>query len=130
MTLSQKIETKTSVIWIDDEGILRLKIKPNSELYLDDVKECFLIYEQLGCKENKVLQLMDAKVYFYMDDDAQKYAAEVGKDFFIASAIVNNSIAIRLLVNFFNTFYQHGVPFKLFGDEEKALRWLRKFRND
>ena len=125
-----KIETKFSEIWIDEEGILHLKIKENAEIDLEEVRKCFKIYENLGCRENKVLQLIGGATFFSFDTDAQKYAAQYGKDFFIAAALVNNSLSIRILFNFFNSFFKHNVPFKMFPTEEKALQWLRTFRKD
>lgn len=128
MVLSEKIETKSTQIWIDDEGILHVKIKEGAEVDLEEVKFCFDIYKKLGCHKNKVLQLIEGGSFFTFDNNAQKYAAKHGGDFFIAAAIINNSLAIRMLFNFFNAFFKNRVPFKMFITKQEALKWLRTFR--
>ncbi|MES2764029.1 MAG: STAS/SEC14 domain-containing protein [Bacteroidota bacterium] len=122
------IRTKVNDIWIDDEGFLILKPKEGVELDLDEVKACFEAYRTLGIgPHNKVLELIDARDGS-MNSEARTYAAEHGKDYFIAAAIVSDSLAVRLVVNFFNTFYKQIVPFKMFATEESARKWLRTFR--
>src|ERR1017187_8951314 len=102
MPITEKIETKTSTIWIDEEGILHLKIKEGSVVDLDDAKVFFDSYRKLGCHENKVLELMTGGTFFTFNKSAMQYSAKQGKHYFIATALINNSLAIRLLFNFFN----------------------------
>src|ERR1039457_6894461 len=121
MEVAEKIGTKTSTIWIDQEGILRLQIKEDAEVNLHEAQLCFEAYKKLGCQKNKVLQLMEGGSFFSYDKVALKYIAKQGGDFFIASAMVHDSLAIRILFNFFNNFFNRNVPFKLFRSKEKAL---------
>ena len=130
MEVQEKIETKSAKIWFDNEGILHLKIKEGAEIDLQEIKECFKVYEKLGCKENKVLQIMEGGSFFTFDKDSQKYAAQYGKHFFIASALIHDSLAIRFLFNFFNNFFKHPVPFKMFSTKGEALQWLRTFKRE
>ncbi|MBI3519811.1 MAG: hypothetical protein HY062_10700 [Bacteroidetes bacterium] len=128
METVKKIKTPMNEIWIDSEGFLVLKPLEGTEMDLPEVKACFEAYRSLGIgPHNKVLELIDASDGS-MTADARSYAAEVGKDYFIAAAIVSNSLAVRLVVNFFNTFYKHTVPFKMFSTEEAARKWLRTFK--
>lgn len=115
-------------IWLDDEGFLILKPDEGAELDLDEVKACFEVYKSLGIgPHNKVLELIDARDGS-MSSEGRAYAAEVGKDYFIAAAIISDSLAVRIVVNFFNTFYSQVVPFKMFAKEEEARKWLRTFK--
>ena len=128
MVSVKKIKTKYNEIWLDDEGILILKPAEGAELDLDEVKICFEAYKSLGIgPHNKVLELIDARDGS-MTSEGRTYAAEVGKDYFIAAAIISDSLAVRLVVNFFNTFYKNTVPFKMFANEEDARKWLRTFK--
>ncbi|MBA3681610.1 MAG: hypothetical protein H0W73_10675 [Bacteroidetes bacterium] len=126
----KKINTLNNEIWIDDDGILMLVLTGKEiEMELEEVKECFEAYKTLGCgPHNKVLQLIDFTGEGTMTAEARNYVAETGCHFFIASAIVNNSLAVRLIVNFFNTFYKHPIPFKMFSNEKEARAWLMTFR--
>lgn len=127
MVAISKIKTKMNEIWIDEDGFLILKPFPGAELDLEEVKCCFEAYESLGIgSHHKVLQIIDARDGS-MTHEARAYAAEVGMNYFIAAAIISDSLAVRMVVNFFNTFYKHTVPFKMFATEEDARKWLRTF---
>jgi hypothetical protein len=124
----KKIVTKMSEIWIDEEGFLILKPRESVELDLEEVKACFEAYRSLGIgPNNKILELIDARDGS-MNTEARTYAAQHGKDYFIAAAIVSDSLAVRLVVNFFNGFYTQIVPFKMFSTGEEARKWLRGFK--
>lgn len=130
MPATKKINTLNNEIWIDADGILMLKLTGKEiEMELEEVKECFEAYKTLGCgPHNKLLQIIDFTGEGSMTVEARNYVAETGRHFFIASAIINKSIAVRLIVNFFNTFYQHPIPFKMFSNEVDARKWLMTFR--
>jgi hypothetical protein len=122
--------TKYSEIFLDDNGILWLKPDDDAELDLEEVVACFDTYRKMGInKENRVLQIIDVKTNATMTKEGREYAANAGKAFFIASGIISNNLAVRMLVNFFNIFYKsQAVPFRLFNTEESAKKWLLKFR--
>ncbi|MBI2269715.1 MAG: STAS/SEC14 domain-containing protein [Bacteroidetes bacterium] len=122
------IRTRNSEIWLDEEGILRLKPIKGGDIDLDEARACFEVYKKLGCDKKKVLQLIDASEGAAITHEGREYASQHGRYYFIASAIVGTSLAVRLIVNFFNSFYKQPVPFKLFSNEEDALKWLRSFR--
>ncbi|MBA3706101.1 MAG: hypothetical protein H0W84_09440 [Bacteroidetes bacterium] len=129
MIKSEVIKTKTSEIWIDDKGILHVKVFEGAEMNYDEVVNNFNVYRGLGFGENnKVLQFMDARVNCTMSKEGREYVAENAKDFFIASTVITNNLAVRLIANFINKFYKLEVPFKLFDTEEKGMEWLLKFR--
>jgi hypothetical protein len=128
MEINKKVITKNNEIWIDDERILIVKPIPNVDLDLEEVKLCFEIYESLGVgPNNKLLQIIDTRDGS-MSSDARAYAAEHIKNYFIASAIISDSLAVRIIVNFFNTFYKPNVPFKMFSNEVEAREWLKTFK--
>ncbi len=127
MVAIKKIRTKLNEIWLDEEGFLILKPQLDAELDLDEVKICFEVYRSLGIgPNNKVLELIDARDGT-MTSEARTYAAENGKEYFIAAAIISDSLAVRMVVNFYNKFYKHEVPFKMFSNEQDARKWLRTF---
>lgn len=129
MVKENKIITDNSEIWIDEHGVLILAIKEDADLDLDEVVSCFNIYRQMGIgPDNKVLQIINPKENAQMSPEGRKYASIHGKDYFIACAVISKSLPIRLLVNFFNSFYKHEVPLKMFETEDGARKWLNSFR--
>jgi len=128
MQTIKKIRTQYNEIWIGDDGILRLKPDEGAELNLEEVVSCFDVYRELGCDKTRVLQIIYAHDTMTISPEGRDYASKHGFNFFNASAVINDSLAIRLIVNFFNVFYKQPVPFKMFAREEDALEWLNSFR--
>lgn len=122
------IKTKKSEIWLDEDGILRIKPIIGGDIDLEETKACFEAYKKLGCEKRKVLQLIDASEDASITHEGREYAYKHGRHYFIASAVVGTSLAVRLIVNFFNSFYKQPVPVKLFSNVEDALKWLRSFK--
>ena len=128
MVTINKTKTRYNEIWIDEEGFLILKPLPETEMDLDELKACFKAYDELGIgPHNKVLELIDARD-FSITPEARAYAATMGPDYFIAAAIISDSLAVRLVMNFFNAFYKPTVPLKMFATEKAARKWLRTFK--
>jgi hypothetical protein len=126
MTLKTDIiKTALSEIWIDEEGFLWVRPKPGAEMDGVEVEACFRVYRELGCAKNKALQLMDGRADFTMTREAREYAAQYGEELFIASAMITDNLAMRLIVNFFNRFYKMSVPFRSFPTELEAKIWLK-----
>lgn len=127
MRSKNSIETDICSFYIDNEGILRMKIRDGVKINAEEVKEIYSSIKKLT-GGTKVLELIENGNFYTFDTGGQKYAALHGKDLFVAVAMISRSSGLRLLFNFFNSFFKHPVPFKMFASETKALVWLRKFR--
>lgn len=130
MELTKAIETTSATIWVDKEGIVHLKMKDGAKVDLKEIETHFSIYKKLGCQKETTLHLFEGGVYFKFDTDAMKYASKNLSGLFAASAIINNSLAVRLLVNLFNSFFNNSFPFKMFNTKGEALEWLRTFKKN
>lgn len=126
--MKREIEMPKALVRIDEEGILRVKIKNRARFNEAEVKQLFDVYRELGLGKNPVLELIEVEDIFMLDQKAQKYTTSQNKSFFKAAALVNNSGGIRILLNFYNSFFNRDIPFKMFPTESKALGWLRKFK--
>ena len=127
MVIAEKIITKKEEIWLEDDVIVRVKPNEGFEFDETDVQRQFETYSKLGIgKTNKALLLADGTAHFIMTKEARELSAKMAKDYFIAGAIIGNSLATRLLVNFLNSFHTFDIPLKLFRNEDEALKWLRK----
>ena len=128
MGLSKKITTNTADIWMDDEGIVHLRMKKGAKVDLREIEAHYNIYRKLGCQKHKTLHLFEGGYFFTFDNEAMRYAGKHSRNLFLASAIVNNSLAVRLLVDFFNLFFNNSFTFKMFNTKGQALEWLRSFK--
>ncbi|MFI5149669.1 MAG: hypothetical protein ACHQRM_08040 [Bacteroidia bacterium] len=129
MTIQTDIrKTAKASIWLDEDGFLWVKPNKGVEMEGRDVELAFKVYEELGCKKKKVPQIIDGREDFTMSKEGREYAATHAESVFIASAMITESLAIRLIVNFFNRFYKTPVPFKSFPTETEAKIWLRSIK--
>lgn len=126
----EKIVTKQNEIWLDDQGILCVRAVENAEMDLEEVRSCFDGYKSLGLGKKKVLQLLDLRRGASMTSEARAFVSGCAEDFFIASAVISNSLSVRLMVNFFTLFYGKKIPLHMFGTEREARVWLQKFQKN
>ena len=129
MKSKNKIQTEKVSIWIED-GILHLKIKEGENIDLQEVETHFRIYKELGILENKLPQLFEGGNFFQFNSDAMKFVVKNGNNYFLASAVVVNSISMRILYNFFKNFFKQTFPFKMFETRDEALNWLRAVQKE
>jgi hypothetical protein len=122
-----KVSTSVAEMFIDDDGILHIKMLEGGHVTLEKIKE----YTQLAsllARNKKFLVLIDGRLDYTITDEAKKYAAseEISKDR-IASGLVTNSIANKLTINLYIKFYKPVVPTKMFSDKTAAIKWLKTF---
>jgi hypothetical protein len=127
MPTSKKISSQKDTIWIDENGFMRIKPNDGFEFNESDVQRQFESYSKLGIGTTKKVKLLvDATFDFQMNKEARDIAAKKAKEYFIATAIVSNSFTTRLLINFLNSFYNFGLPIKMFSTEKEAIKWLKE----
>ncbi|MFA6064399.1 MAG: hypothetical protein WCW44_05165 [archaeon] len=123
-------ETKGFVVWIE-EGIARVKVKPNAEIDLMDV----VCYEKaITCfaKNTPMLVIFDIRELLSISDPALNYLLtneKTMKPLTIAAAILFSfpTMRIRLILNVLTLLKKPPFPMKVFMDEKKALAWLKSF---
>ncbi len=122
MILSEK-----DAIWKDNNNIVRIKLNDGFEFNEIDVQRHFDSYAKLGVgTHNKALLLADASVTFVMTKEARDLSEKMAKNYFTAAAIISNSVATRLLINFLNALYDFGIQINMFSTEERATEWILK----
>jgi len=122
-----KVDTPTQVLWLDDDGIVHVEVKPGSVVALSDAVEAVRALAQLtGGSKRPVL--VDMTRTQGIDREARNYFAgpECAK-YERASALLVNSPLTRAFGNFFLGLNKPSIPTRLFSDEVEALMWLRTF---
>jgi len=119
------IKTEATEIWVDDSGIVCVKILEDTEMNEEAFEQCFATYKQL-CNRKRA-QLIDAQAFCTMTEEGKKYSAIHSPSYFIATAVVTNNLAVRLPAMFYNSFHKHSVPFRFFNTEREARNWLREY---
>jgi hypothetical protein len=126
LELIEKKEFKKSNWDFYEDGIIRIRIKDNAEIELEDT-----IIEYNYIKNRPDYLPMRILVIPGKNSTASKEVrdysnSEERRSIVNAQAYVVESLAHKIIVNFMKTFYKTPVKFKVFSDEDEALNWLLK----
>lgn len=122
-----RIENRSSVITVIDHEIISVFIKPNMEFEISDVDDISDSIEKL--REGKeALILVDVSENTTGNSEVREYSASHGAiNFAKAIAYVTNSLAQKIVVNFFIILYRKHKPVRMFTSKKEAIDWLKNF---
>lgn len=120
-------KTRTCEIFIDENGILHIKILGGVIIDLEDAADNFLVAKYLtGGKP--VLKLLDARRTFIIKKEAVAFVEKENvPEKTIAKAIIVGSLISKYLNQNFLRPQNAGFPIKIFISEKEALAWLKSF---
>lgn len=123
------IRTKINEKYVDTEGILRIKVIEGAHIDLPSLKEDGAVNMALT-NNKKALALYDSRAFFTIEPEAREYLRSgIVDPTRIATAVLTDRLATRLLVNFFVRFNKPKTPMKMFTCEIQALKWLKGFED-
>lgn len=121
------VTTSVTEMFIDDDGILRIKIIEGGFVTLEKIKEHLDASSEL-LEGRKALTLIDGSAPFTMTPEARSYlASNAGAENRIAAAFITNSFLNKVWFNLYIKFNKPVTPTKMFNSEKYALRWLKSF---
>jgi len=118
------IETRTADISLLEKGIVRLKFKPGIILDKGDIFENLSASVKLsGGRHCAILEISkNASI----TNEAMIFAGSPkNAQYRIANALLIKPASVRLLWNFFSSFFKPTVHNAVFVNEQNALKWLR-----
>ncbi|MBR9833253.1 hypothetical protein GYB57_14000 [bacterium] len=120
--------TFAKIYYFADLDLLEVEYQAN---FLVDRNEALLVMEhsrQFRNGSNKYTMITATQDYFNMTPEARStFAAEMKTGFKLQKmAILVNSLAYRIMANFFIRFDKPPVPTKLFNSRKEAIDWLLK----
>lgn len=120
-----KTETKSSIIIFNpEEGFLRVTSKPGCEIELQDAQHDFNEGARL-VNYLRVPVLADGRNFTDHTKEVRDfYASKEIAEKISAMAILVDSLATRIIGNFFITTSKPHFPTKLFTSEDAAIKWL------
>lgn len=121
------IDLGHSIVQLRNDGIVQVDFGDDIDI---DLKESTEIVNSIGIltEGKKVLVLNIAGKNTTATGAARNHSAsQDGVKFTMADAFVTNSLAQKLLGNFYMNFHKPGAPTKMFDDVEKATEWLKSF---
>jgi thiamine monophosphate synthase len=121
------VEVRTHVIWLEDDGIVRVKVKPHVTITLEDAKVCVRTVREV-CGGKQTPALIDMTVLVAIEREARLYfAGEETAKVETAAALLINSPVARAIGNIFMGLNKPIFPTRLFTSEAEALNWLKGF---
>jgi hypothetical protein len=114
-------------MWLGEDGIGRVVLKPGAEETLEDVKEIIEAGRKLG-KGAAVPVINDIRNTKSITREAREfYTGEETKKVVSAIALLVGSPVSRALGNFFIAVNRPSCPTRVFSSEQKAIEWLKGF---
>ncbi len=120
-------ETNNSIITFDPkEGFLRVTTKSGSDIQLEDAKHDFEVAAKM-VNYAKVPVLADSRNYTDHTKEVRDfYASKEMGDHMSAMAVMVDSLATRIIGNFFIITHKPFFPTKLFTEEKEAIKWINE----
>lgn len=124
-----KITTRTVEAFIDETGILRIKVFDGIKIDLADAVNNYLAFKQLRVGQRR-LKLVDGRSYWKSTKDARNYSLkEDVPEKTIAKAILVRGIIDLLIYTLLMKRSNSKIPVKIFLFENKAKKWLNSFKD-
>lgn len=125
--IKSEIRLTHSRIVMRNDGILELHTNDNHEYEINDVKENVEATGKLtGSKKVPVLVVGGA--FTSVSKEARAFmASEESLKYSMCEAFLLNSLAQKLLINFYISIHKPLVPTVVFTDKTKAIEWLKGF---
>jgi hypothetical protein len=121
-----EIITRTSRVWLDDEGIVQEVASAGSVQQLADAKENIAANAKVT-QGRRLPLLVDMSQVKSITRDARALYAKAGPRVACAVALVVGSPLNRMMGNFFLGFNRPLIPVRLFSSTMDAAVWLRQF---
>lgn len=113
--------------WMEDDGIVRTRVKPGAEIDLKMARENSKAVNSFFTG-SKFPLLVDTRAIKSMTRDARQHFTIRNRDSHVNRlAIVIKSPVSKVIANFFMGVNKPDVPSKIFNSEEKAITWLIQF---
>ena len=123
-----KITTRTVEAFIDETGILRIKIFNGVKIDLADAVNNFLAFKQLSAGQRR-LKLIYGRSYWMSTKEARNYSQkEDVPEKTIAKAVLVRGIIGLLIYSLLMKQGSPKIPVKIFLSENNALKWLNSFK--
>ena len=124
-----KIELRCYYTWMGIDGIARTKVKPNSEVVLEDAKENSVAVNSFEL--NSYPLIIDTTQIKSITKEARDYFSMKGRDSKVNGlAIIIKSPLSKIIANFFMGLNKPIVPVKLFTNENDAIDWCKPYINN
>lgn len=115
-------ETTTASFKYQD-NFLTIIIKEDAEIDLDQMQEQVRLRREMVNNEPFVI-LVDSRAFHNSTKEAREYISKVEDKNWLGMAVLVNSLATKIVTNFFIKMNNPAVETKMFTNKEDAVKWL------
>ncbi|MBA2613995.1 MAG: hypothetical protein H0U95_18675 [Bacteroidetes bacterium] len=126
---TKKITTQKCEVTFLEEGIVENYIKPGIVVEAVDLEELKKISSELAGNKPYVIIVTSGELASFSKEARELSASKSFITNAVAKAIVVDSIAKKIIGNFYLRVNKPYLPTKLFSDRAEALTWLRSIIN-
>ncbi len=127
MKILRSLETSTCIISIDVNGVGFIHFKDNSHQDIPQQMENLIVLDEITEKK-KTPFVVTAGDNVTISKEARHNSLLIeDQSPMIATAVVVQNIAYRLITDFYIKIQRPKNPFAVFTDEEKAYEWCKQF---
>jgi hypothetical protein len=127
VTILKKADIDSATVRLRSDGIMQYNVRPNPEYSVKDVIAANEAAAQIGGGK-AYPNLVIIETFLNADAESRQYAAsEESNRYTIADAFVVNSVALKLIGNFYIKVNKPVRPTRIFSTEEDAVNWLYTF---
>ncbi len=122
----EKMELRTSIISLREDGIVQMDMKAVDEFTMEDAHTCADALKLLS-KNKKLALLGTISHYVTMDKDVREFwASEVLETCIKCEAFVIENVSMKMIVKFYILFNKPKRRTQLFTSEKSAIAWLKE----
>ncbi|MBL4657205.1 MAG: hypothetical protein JKX73_04335, partial [Flavobacteriales bacterium] len=120
----ESIDARTAEVYMRDDDIICVCVKDDVDIDIEDSKETFEAVKKLANGEKKPVLVFTGSGGTITNDVRRFSASKAAGEPTLAEAVIANSLAHKLVVNFLIKFANMGRPMRIFTSESEAVHWL------
>jgi ribosome-interacting GTPase 1 len=122
------LDFKKTKVFLREDDIVHVKLKAEQEITMDDFEEIINAVTELGMAQAQLI-IFQAGYNSSVTPEVRKFASHPNANFLSrGDAIVVQSLAQRLMANFYIKFNRPSRPTKIFDNLDEAIAWLHKVK--
>jgi hypothetical protein len=126
-TAEEPVEISAYIIWIDENEIVRARVKDNAEIDLKEAQEMTETLLKITPDASRPLLVDMGKMKYITKRAREHFKGGSRKVTATAVALLAKSQLSTLIGNFYLGLNRPKLPTKLFTSESQALQWLKKY---
>jgi hypothetical protein len=124
LKILKEYETDIARIELRSDGIVKISMKDDIEVDLDESRKIFSIVSSFATKKELFVLVIGGKNGNVTKEARDFSGSDEASSVTIAEAVVTPSLSQKLFINFILNFYKPKREMKLFNTEDAALNWL------